>query len=57
MFSFNPRSYTVTEGHDAFVTVTLNRTENLDVPASLIFNTVSGTADASVYTLGFNAET
>ena len=42
---FDPTSYTVTEGTDPSVTLTVFRTGNEDLPATVNFATVPGTAD------------
>ena len=45
---FDPTTYTVTEGPGAFVTLTIFRRGNIDLPANVTFMTSPGTAEESM---------
>ena len=47
MVGFDPISYTVTEGDDEFVRVTIVRMGNIDLTANVNLTTVPGTADGT----------
>ena len=47
MIGFEPVSYTVVEGLDDVVTLTAFRTSVADIPASINFTTIAGTANGT----------